>query len=90
MTAAHSERPAADVEVDSPPRVVIHPQRCMASERCRTIAPGVFASSPEGWVALRRTLTPEDDLELVLDAAVACPTTSIEVFASDGTRLWPA
>ena len=61
----------------------------MSSGRCRAIAPAVFSADADGWVALKDAQPDEAQHEAVMDAAVACPTGSIEVRADDGSSLWP-
>ncbi len=61
----------------------------MSSGRCRSIAAAVFTADDQGWVSLRDERPPQDQHEAVLDAAVACPTGSIEVLNDDGSTIWP-
>ncbi len=59
--------------------VTVHPDRCMATGACRTVAPDVFGEDDQGWVRLLLPRPPADRLADVLEAADSCPLAAIDV-----------
>jgi ferredoxin len=63
--------------------VRLHPERCMGSGICRSIAPTVFDLGRDGWVTLLDGQPTDRSTDAAQDAADACPTGSIEIIEDE-------
>lgn len=70
-----------------PHRVTVDPELCIGSGDCARLAPGAFRVDEERGVSVPLDGAAETDRELLLRAAVQCPTQAIRVMAPDGTVL---
>jgi ferredoxin len=69
-------------------RIVVDREKCIGSGICVDAAPGVFALDDD---AVATVVDPKAASPTqVREAAEGCPTEAIELFAADGTRLYPA
>lgn len=60
-------------------KIIVHPERCMATGQCRAAAPDVFGADDDGWVRLLEPRPAADRLDDVRNAAESCPLAAIEV-----------
>ena len=67
--------------------VSIDPDLCIGSGDCGRVAPQAFELREDLGVSVPRPAAAETDVNLLLRAAVGCPTQAIRVVAEDGTVL---
>ena len=67
--------------------VSIDPELCIGSADCGRIAPAAFELREDLGVSVPRPGAADTDPDLLVRAAMNCPTQAIRVVASDGTVL---
>jgi ferredoxin len=67
--------------------VSVDPDLCIGSGDCARLAPQAFELRDDLGISVARPAAADTDRDLVLRAALACPTQAIRVVADDGTVL---
>jgi ferredoxin len=65
-------------------QVTINPRKCMATQNCTAIAPHVFELGAAGYSRVKTSEFTEEDLEVLQEAAGACPNIAITVEVVEG------
>ena len=67
--------------------VSVDPDLCIGSGDCGRLAPGAFELREDLGVSVPRPGAADTDVELLVRAAIGCPTQAIRIVAVDGTVL---
>ena len=67
--------------------VTIDPELCIGSGDCERLAPDAFELREDLGVSVPRPAAATTDVELLVRAAVGCPTQAIRVLGPDGELL---
>jgi ferredoxin len=70
-------------------RVRVDREACTGVQNCVVIAPEYFEMDSEGVARVLKANVPEEDEDLLLDAAENCPVDAIILEDDDGEQIYP-